>query len=133
MKIRMNMKRCTNKLYLIVGLSVAGMLLFMFGASSSTVNFRSLELSPLQRNQMHHLGLQEAEMREFLLKREIYKGYIDTDRLSPHEVLGILSEDETKRQHYARAAARIRSQLIDSTRNFETLYLQEVSRLSTPG
>ena len=133
MKIRMKMKRRTNKLYLIVGLSVAGMLLFMFGASSSTVNFRSLELSPLQRNQMHHLGLQEAEMREFLLKREIYKGYMDTDRLSPHEVLGILSEDETKRRHYARAAARIRSQLIDSTRSFETLYLQEVSRLSTPG
>ena len=133
MKIRMKMKRRTNKLYLIVGLSVAGMLLFMFGASSSTVNFRSLELSPLQKNQMHHLGLQEVEMREFLLKREIYKGYIDTDRLSPHEVLGILSEDETKRRHYARAAARIRSQLIDSTRSFETLYLQEVSRLSTPG
>ena len=128
----MKMKRRT-KLYLIVGLSVAGMLLFMFGASNSTVNFRSLELSPLQKNQMHHLGLQEAEMREFLLKREIYKGYIDTDRLSPHEVLGILSEDDSERRHYARAAARIRSQLIDSTRSFETLYLQEVSRLSTPG
>ena len=133
MKIRMKMKRRTTKLYLIAGLSVAGVLLFMFGASNSNVNFHSLELSPLQKNQMHHLGLQEAEMHEFLLKREIYKGYIDTNRLSPHEVLGILSEDETKRQYYARAAARIRSQLIDSTRSFEALYLQEVSRLSTPG
>ena len=122
-----------TKLYLIAGLSVAGMLLLMFGASYSNVNFRSLELSPLQKNQMHHLGLQESEMREFLLKREIYKGYIDTTRLSPHEVLGILSEDEAKRREYARAAARIRSQMIDRTRNFETLYLQEVSRLSTPG
>ena len=128
----MKIKRHT-KLYLIGGLSAAGMLLFMLGASNSTVNFRSLELSPLQKNQMYHLGLQESEMREFLLKREIYKGYIDTDRLSPHEVLGILSEDESKRRQYARAAARIRSQLIDNTRNFETLYLQEVSRLSTPG
>ena len=128
----MKIKRRT-KLYLIGGLSVAGMLLFMFGASYSTVNFRNLELSPLQKNQMHHLGLQETEMREFLLKREIYKGYIDTNRLSPHEVLGILSEDESKRRQYARAAARIRSQLIDNTRSFEMLYLQEVSRLSTPG
>ena len=128
----MKIKRHT-KLYLIGGLFAAGMLLFMFGASNSTVNFRSLELSPLQKNQMHHLGLQESEMREFLLKREIYKGYIDTDRLSPHEVLGILSEDGSKRRQYARAAARIRSRLIDNTRNFETLYLQEVSRLSTPG
>ena len=132
MKTKMKMKRHT-KPYLIAGLFVAGVLLFMLGVSNSTVNFRSLELSPLQKNQMHHLGLEESEMHEFLLKREIYKGYIDTNRLSPHEVLGILSEDESKRRHYARAAARIRSQMIDSTRSFETLYLQEVSRLSNPG
>ena len=128
----MNIKLSTVH-YLFAGILVAGVLLFMFGASYGTVNFRNLELSPLQKDSMHYLGLQESEMREFLLKREIYKGYIDTDRLSPHEVLGILSEDSAKRQQYARTAARIRSQLIDNTRNFETLYLQEVSRLSNPG
>ena len=119
-------------LYLLAGVAVAAILLFMFGASDGTVNFRDLELNALQKNKMQSLGLQESEMREFLSQREIYKGYLDTDRLSPHEVLGILAEDTAQRRRYARAAARIRARLIDNTRNFETLYLEEVSRLTNP-
>ena len=128
----MNVKHLSIR-HLIAALSLSGILFFMFGVSDSTVNFRNLELNSLQKSRMQSLGLQESEMREFLLKREIYRGYMDTDRLSPHEVLGILSEDEAKRREYARAAARIRAKLIDSTRNFETLYIQEVSRLTNPG
>ena len=116
--------------YLVIGMLIAGILLLMFGVSASNVTVHNLELNSLQKSQMKHLGLQTSEMREFLLKREIYKGYLDTERLSPHEVLGILSEDAAKRRQYARAAAQIRAKLIDSTRNFETLYLQEVSRLT---
>ena len=118
--------------YAVVGIATS-ILFFMFGMSDSTVNFNNLELNSLQKNQMQYLGLQESEMREFLLKREIYKGYLDTDRLSPHEVLGILSKDATKRRQYARAAALIRVNLIDNTKDFETLYLEEVSRLTNPG
>lgn len=126
----MNIRHRT--IYYLVGGVAMGILLFMFGASYSTVNFRNLELNPLQKNQMQYLGLQESEMREYLAKREIYKGYIDTDNLSPHEVLGILSEDVAKRRQYARTAAQMRAKLIDRTRDFETLYLQEASRLSNP-
>ena len=128
----MNMKHLSIR-HLIAALSLSGILFFMFGVSDSTVNFRNLELNSLQKSRMQSLGLKESEMREFLLKREIYRGYMDTDKLSPHEVLGILSEDEAKRREYARSAARIRAKLIDSTRNFETLYIQEVSRLTNPG
>ena len=128
----MNIKHLSIR-HLIAALSLSGILFFMFGVSDSTVNFRNLELNSLQKSRMQSLGLKESEMREFLLKREIYRGYMDTDKLSPHEVLGILSEDEAKRREYARAAARIRAKLIDSTRNFETLYIQEVSRLTNPG
>ena len=116
--------------YLVIGMLLAGILLLMFRVSDSNVTVHNLELNSIQKSQMQHLGLQASEMREFLLKREIYKGYLDTERLSPHEVLGILSEDAAKRRQYARAAARIRAKLIDSTRNFEMLYLQEVSRLT---
>ncbi|MBC6414479.1 MAG: hypothetical protein GDA45_06330 [Chromatiales bacterium] len=117
--------------YFIAAAAVT-VLFFMLGMSDNNVDFINLELSPLQKNQMQHLGLQESEMREFLLKREIYQGYLNTDRLSPHEVLGILAQDTAKRQQYARAAARIRTKLINDTKNFETLYLEEVSRLTNP-
>ena len=119
--------------YLIVGLLAVATVLFMLNVSDSSVNFRNLELNSLQKDQMQYLGLQESEMREFLVKKEIYKGYLDTDKLSPHEVLGILAEDAATRRAYARSAARIRTKLIDSTRNFEALYLEEVSRLINPG
>ena len=128
----MNIKHKYIRYFISATVALSG-LLFMLGMSDSQVDFNSLELNPLQKKQMQYLGLQESEMREFLLKREIYQGYLDTDRLSPHELLGILSEDATQRRQYAQAAARIRAKLINDTKNFEMLYLEEVSRLTNPG
>ena len=105
-------------------------LLLLFQAHGNTLRFDAIELTRLEREQMQYLGFSEAEMRQFLVTRDIYRGYIDVDKLSPHEVLGILSKDPNQQKKYARAAAQLRLALINDTKQFEALYRAEVARLS---
>lgn len=102
----------------------------IFQTHGNALSFNAIELSKLQKEQMRYLGFDEAEMRQFLIKRDVYRGYIDIDKLSPHEVLGIFSTDLNQQREYAREAAKLRLALINDTKRFEDLYRAEVSRLS---
>lgn len=75
------------------------------------------------------MGLSQDDITRYESLRAASVGLIDSENLTPFEVLGITATDPAKRRHYARLLAQANKRTLEQVQAFEAVYREEVKKL----
>jgi len=92
----------------------------------------SSNISESRIEQMTTTQLTVDEINHFVHLKQYYQGLISA-KLSPIEWLGIFSETETDRKHYAQLLAERQIAIFDAISKFESEYLKALGTLANNG